>query len=229
MPICGSQRWTISPSISTTRRSTPWAAGCCGPKFMVSVLISTSDMSARLALFLRRTCGLFVARQHLMRAFPGAQEVEAAEFLGELHRLVDDALLHVVPAQLDEAGQREILAQRMALEAVVGEDAAQVGMVGEPHAVEVVSLALEPAGGIEQPRRRRHRRRFVGRDLDANPLVVLEAEQIVYDVEALLALRPVDTADIDELLEQAPWIVAQEDEQRDQAVRPGVEHQLSQT
>src|SRR5260370_37398823 len=133
-PICGSQRSTISPSISTTRRSTPWAAGCCGPKFIVSVLISTSDMSARLHLFLRRGRSLFVARQHLMRAFPWAQEVEAAEFLGELHRLVDGTLLHVVPAHLDEAGQREVLSQRMALEAGVCGYCAPVWVGGEPDA-----------------------------------------------------------------------------------------------
>jgi hypothetical protein len=67
----------------------------------------------------------------VIRAFPGREEVEVAEFLIELHRLVDDALLLVVVANLDEAGQREVLAQRIALEAVIGEDAAQVGMAGE--------------------------------------------------------------------------------------------------
>src|SRR6185369_445927 len=104
----GSQRSTISPSISTTRRSTPWAAGCCGPKFIVRVLISTSDMSA--------LCRLLVTRQHVLGALPGTEEVEAAEFLGELHGLIDHTLLHIVPAQLDEAGQREVLAHRMAFE-----------------------------------------------------------------------------------------------------------------
>ena len=91
-------------------------------------------------------------------------------------------------------------------------------MVGEPHAVEVVGLALEPAGRAEHRRGRRHRRRLVGRDLDADALVVLEAEQIVDDVEALLALGPVDAADIHQLLEQAARIVAQEGQQRDQLV-----------
>ena len=33
---CAGRARMISPSISSTRRSTPWAAGCCGPKFMVS-------------------------------------------------------------------------------------------------------------------------------------------------------------------------------------------------
>ena len=33
--MCGSARWMTSPSSSSTRRSTPCAAGCCGPKFKV--------------------------------------------------------------------------------------------------------------------------------------------------------------------------------------------------
>ena len=76
----------------------------------------------------------------------GRQEVEAAEILGQLHRLVDDPLLLLVVAHLDIAGQREILAQRMALEAVIGQDAAQIRMVGEEDAVQVPGLALEPVG-----------------------------------------------------------------------------------
>src|SRR6202048_4609272 len=36
-PICGSTRSTTSPSSSSTRRRTPWAAGCCGPKFTVKL------------------------------------------------------------------------------------------------------------------------------------------------------------------------------------------------
>ena len=34
-PMCGSARWITSPSSSSTSRSTPCAAGCCGPKFRV--------------------------------------------------------------------------------------------------------------------------------------------------------------------------------------------------
>src|SRR5918994_3933951 len=36
-PICGSTRSTTSPSSSSTRRSTPCAAGCCGPKLIVKL------------------------------------------------------------------------------------------------------------------------------------------------------------------------------------------------
>ena len=87
---------------------------------------------------------LLVARQR--RALPGAQEIELAEFLVEPHGLVAHALLLVVVAHLDEAGHREVLAQRMAVEAVIGEDAAQVRMAVEQHAEEVVDLALVPVG-----------------------------------------------------------------------------------
>src|SRR5262249_12726649 len=47
-PICGSTRVTTSPSSSRTRRSTPWAAGCCGPKLMVNGRTSASAVVARL-------------------------------------------------------------------------------------------------------------------------------------------------------------------------------------
>ncbi len=57
----------------------------------------------------------------------GLKIIEIAELLHELHRLVDDTLLLVVVTDLDIAGQRKVLAQRIALEAVVGEQAAQVG------------------------------------------------------------------------------------------------------
>src|SRR3546814_3127172 len=80
----------------------------------------------------------------MQHALPGAHEVEAAELLGQVHRLVDDPLLLLVVAHFLEAGQREVLAQGMALEAIVGEDAAQIGMVREEDAEHVPHLALQP-------------------------------------------------------------------------------------
>src|SRR5262245_6807906 len=49
-PMCGSTRSTISPSSSSTRRSTPCAAGCCGPKLMVKLrtFSAISDLPFRL-------------------------------------------------------------------------------------------------------------------------------------------------------------------------------------
>ncbi len=43
--MCGSQRSTISPSSSSTSRSTPCAAGCCGPKLMLKLRIRCSPGS----------------------------------------------------------------------------------------------------------------------------------------------------------------------------------------
>src|SRR5215467_1042270 len=82
--------------------------------------------------------GLLVARQGIARTFPRREEIEVAEFLGEADRLVDHALLLVVVAHLDEAGERKVLAQRMALETVVGQQAPHVRMAGEDHPVEIV-------------------------------------------------------------------------------------------
>src|SRR3954453_12929158 len=98
--MCGSARSITSPSISSTRRNTPWAAGCCGPKFMVYGLIFDSVLVVDILLVapgLGGTggrLGLLVAGQHdVGHAFPRAEEIERAEILGQLDRLVDDALL----------------------------------------------------------------------------------------------------------------------------------------
>ena len=47
-PMWGSTRSTTSPSSSSTRRSTPCAAGCCGPKLMVKLRIAASVMGRAL-------------------------------------------------------------------------------------------------------------------------------------------------------------------------------------
>src|SRR5690349_17161137 len=92
---------------------------------------------------------LLVARQHVIGAFPWREEIERAEFLVQRDLVVDDALFLIIPAHFNKTGEREVLAQRMSLEAVVGEDAAHVGMAGEKHAIEIVGLALEPVGALE--------------------------------------------------------------------------------
>ena len=95
---------------------------------------------------------LLIARQHVVRPSQGDRKSKLRNSWAQLHRLVDDALLLVVVAQLDIAGEREVLAQREALEAVVGQDAAQVRMTGEEDAVQVEGFALEPVGAGKTPR-----------------------------------------------------------------------------
>src|SRR5262249_50846959 len=128
--------------------------------------------------------GFLVPRQDLVHPFPGREEVEGAEILLQFHRLIDDALLLLVVAHLDIAGERKILPQRMSLETLIGEETTQIGMTLEIDAVEVPGLALVPAGGAVNPRRGRHRILLVGHDLDADALVQLEAQEIVDDLEA---------------------------------------------
>src|SRR5262249_57450635 len=87
-----------------------------------------------------------IAGQDVVGALPGREKIEVAELLCEPDRLIDHALELVVITHLNEAGQREILAQRVALEAVVGEDPPQIGMACEYDAIEVIGLALIPIG-----------------------------------------------------------------------------------
>src|SRR5690606_6811858 len=117
-----------SPSISSTRRSTPCAAGCCGPKLTVKLSISGIARILELGLV------AVVVANHLRHERAGL----------DAHRLVDDApLLRVVP-HLDVAGDREILAERMTDEAVVREDPAQIRVAAEQDAEEVERLTLVP-------------------------------------------------------------------------------------
>jgi len=66
---------------------------------------------------------------------------------------------------------RVVLAQGVALELVMAEDAAQVGMAGERHAEKVVDLALVPVGTAPQTGGRRHR--LVLGHVDLHPQAVV--------------------------------------------------------
>src|SRR5256886_15501047 len=130
---------------------------------------------------------LLVARQDLVRTFPRREEIEVAEFLREPHRLVYDALLLVVVAHLNESGEREILAQRVTLESIIGQQPAHVRMAGKEHAVEVVGFPVEPSGAREHADDRRHRGRLVDLDLQADAQGLLGREDMINDVKATFA------------------------------------------
>src|SRR3954466_15863479 len=90
-PICGSARWMTSPSISSTSRSTPCAAGCCGPKFSVKLRISAIDIGLRIRV---RADGYFL--EHLVVTVVLADHAwhERARF--DADGLIDDATLRGV-------------------------------------------------------------------------------------------------------------------------------------
>src|SRR5512141_2560528 len=79
------------------------------------------------------------------------------------HRLVDHALLLRVVAHFDLPRNREILAERMADEAVVGEYPAQVRMAGEHDAEQVERFALVPVGVAPDAAERVHHREIIVR------------------------------------------------------------------
>src|SRR5215467_8732541 len=141
---------------------------------------------------------LLVARQEVARTFPRREEIEVAELLREPHRLIHDALLLVVVAHLNESGEREILAQRVALESVIRQQPAHVRMAGKEHAVEVIGFPFEPIRAREDADDRRHRRRLADLDLHPDAQVLFGREEMIDHVEAPFAPRPVDRGDIDE-------------------------------
>src|SRR5262245_60712022 len=83
-------RSTTSPSSSSTRRSTPCAAGCCGPKFMVKLRNSLSAIPIRHSLFAARHRS--ATRHSLLAPLSGRHH----RLLGLL-RLLREARMELVP------------------------------------------------------------------------------------------------------------------------------------
>lgn len=128
--------------------------------------------------------------------------LEVPERLGELEGLGNDALPLLIVAELGVASEGEVLAEGVALEAVVGHDAAEVRVVDEEDAEEVVDLALVPVGALVEGHDGGDRRGLVGVGLDTDAGVVADGEEIVDDLEALRAGGVVggcDGADLGEL------------------------------
>src|SRR6266446_170995 len=106
---------------------------------------------------------LLVPGQHrIVRAFPWREEIKIAEFLIETDGFVKHPLLLIVVAHLDEAGKREILAQRVTLKAVVGQQPPHVRMTDEDYPVKIVGLAFEPVCSWKHLDDRGHLSRLIG-------------------------------------------------------------------
>lgn len=87
---------------------------CSLPHFQVTTGVDCHiiQLAIRHSLFATRylLLRLLISRQHILRALPWREEIEIAEFLRQPHLFVDDALLLIVIAHFDKAGEREILA-----------------------------------------------------------------------------------------------------------------------
>ena len=124
------------------------------------------------------------------------------------------------------AGEGKVLAQGVPLETVIGKDAAQVWMAGKGNAEQVPDFPLEPSGRREDARGGRNRGVGVGPHLDHEPLVLGRAEKLVDHFETGIALRIINPANIDQHLELASAVVAQEVQDPDDGVLVNGEDEL---
>ncbi len=111
--------------------------------------------------------------------------VHGCTYLRQLDGLADNVLLLVVVANLHVAGEGEVLAEGMALEAVVGKDAAQIGVALEVDPEEIPHLALIPVRRIEHGHRGVHRRQLVAVRLDTDAGVVGYREEVVHNLREI--------------------------------------------
>jgi hypothetical protein len=98
----------------------------------------------------------------------------------------------------------------MALETVVGHDSSQIGVACEENAVEIVHLSLVPVGSIEKTSDAGDGGGFVGIGLDANSGVVSDGEEVVDDLETVLAGGVVGGSDGADLGEFGSGVVLEE-------------------
>src|SRR4051812_35149601 len=98
----------------------------------------------------------------------------------------------------------------MAFETVIGKNAAHIGVAGEQNAVEIVSFALKPVGAAVNLDQRSNRLALAKLSLHSHALINARRQEMVDDVEALLAPGPIDRGDVDNAAEQAAGIVTQE-------------------
>ena len=120
-------------------------------------------------------------------------------------------------AQLDEARQREVLALRMPLKTIVGQDAAQVRIAFEQHAVHVEHFALQPASDRPDACDGRDRHVLIRAHMHANAVVLGQRQQAVNHLETRVLIRPVDARDFHQLL--IGTVIAQGDHRLNEARR----------
>lgn len=133
--------------------------------------------------------------------------LKVAERLCKLERLSHNALLLLVIADLGVACHGEVLAQRMALETVVGHDTAEIGVAREEDAEQVVDLALVPVGAVVEGRQAGDGGGLVGVGLHADTGIVADAEEVVDDLESLVAGGEIDGGDVTDLGELSCGVI----------------------
>jgi hypothetical protein len=174
-----------------------------------------------------RPSGINITQTHLLRLavvtrsnlFPRrTATLKVPEGLCKLERLDNDALLLFVVSNFSVSGQGEVLPQWVSVETVVGHDASQVGVANEEDTEHVVDLTLIPVGAVVKTCDGGYGRCLIGVGLHADARVVADGEQVVDDLEALVAGRVVDGSDIADLGELGCGVVFEEGENREDAI-----------
>jgi hypothetical protein len=139
-----------------------------------------------------------------------ATTFKVTEGLGQLERLNDNALLLLVVTDLGVTSKREVLAERVAVETVIGHDATEIGVSNEEDTEQVVDLTLVPVGTVVETAKRRNGSGLVGVGLDADTGVVADGEHVVDDLETLVAGGVIDGCDVADLGELGGGVVLEE-------------------
>ena len=152
--------------------------------------------------------------------------LKVPECLRELKRLNDNPLLLLVVPNLSVTGKREVLSQRVSVEAVIRHDSPEVRMPSEEHTKQVIDLTLEPHGTVIQASNARDGRGFIRVRLNPYSRVVAYAEQVVDNLKAVLTGGEVDSRDVGDLLVLGGGVVAEESKNGDDSRRGDVDNQF---
>ena len=98
------------------------------------------------------------------------------------------------------ARKREVLAEGMAFEPIIGEDAPKVRVAGKKHPVHVEYFALQPSRIRPQRRDSRNRSIFRSRTLHHDPAIRRQGKQHVDHFEPFGTARVINTCDLHQLL-----------------------------
>lgn len=114
----------------------------------------------------------------------------------------------------------------MSIKTVVRHDTSQIRVVCEQNAEHIVYLALIPVGTIVEIANGWNGSGLVGVGLHTDARVVANGEQVVDDLEALVAGWVVDSGDIGDLSELGSGVVLEERKDGDDAGRRDVDGEL---
>src|SRR5215510_11972879 len=184
--MSGMASFITSPSARTTKRSTPWVEGCCGPMLRVMSSVARPPFTWRWTSTSNPDRLMLPSLSRLQQALP---------------RRGDTVVL---------LGLDEVLAQRMARPVLRHEEAAQVRVAIEGDAEEVVRPALLPVGVAPHAGHRHHHWIVaLGADLQDEAMAVAIGVEVVDDLDHL-ALGVVDAREVREAVELEAGLVPEE-------------------